>query len=152
MIIFGTSNKMKTTGSGEFYCPNCRTTRAYERKQAKRYFSLYFIPLIPMGDAGEFVQCQTCHLTFRPEVLDVKPPAPKTDLAGLINSAKARLEGGYPVEYFVRDLNAQGIERDMAWTIVNAAVGTERHTCPNCDLTYARTVAVCRECDRPISE
>lgn len=152
MIIFGTSNKSKTTGSGQFFCPNCKTTRAYERKQSKRYFSLYFIPLIPMGDSGEFVECQTCHLTFRPEILDVKPPAPKTDLAGLINSAKARLEGGYPVEYFVRDLNAEGIERESAWNIVNAAIGTGRRKCPNCDLSYARAVTVCPECDYPTSE
>ena len=152
MIIFGTSNKSKTTGSGQFYCPNCKTTRAYERKQAKRYFSLYFIPLIPMGDLGEFVECQTCHLTYRPDILTVKPPAPKTDLAGLINSAKSRLEGGYPVEYYVRDLNAEGIERDVAWTIVNAAVGKQRRHCPNCDLSYAPTVTVCPECGHPTSE
>lgn len=152
MIIFGTSNKMKTTGSGQFFCPNCRTIRAYERKQAKRYFSIYFIPLIPMGDAGEFVECQTCRLTFRPEILEVKAPAFKTDLAGLINSARTRLEGGYPIEYFVRDLNAEGIEREAAWNIVNAAIGVKRRTCPNCDLSYAPTVTVCRECDQPISE
>lgn len=150
MIIFGTSNKMKTVGSGQFHCPNCRTMRTYERKQAKRYFSLYFIPLIPMGDAGEFVECQTCHLTFRPEVLNVKPPEPTTDLAGLINSAKARLQGGYPIEYFVRDLNAAGLERDTAWNIVNAAVGTDRRVCPTCDLSYADEVVLCRECNQPL--
>lgn len=152
MIIFGTSNKTKTTGSGQFFCPRCQTTRAYERKQAKRYFSLYFIPLIPMGDIGEFVECQTCHLTYRPDILSVKPPASKTDLAGLINSAKSRLEGGYPVEFYVRDLNAEGVEREVAWTIVNAAVGKERRRCPNCDLSYASTVTVCPECGHPTSE
>lgn len=152
MIVFGTSNKMKTVGSGQFHCPNCRTMRAYERKQAKRYFSLYFIPLIPMGDLGEFVECQTCHLTFRPEVLTVKPPEPTTDLAVLINSAKARLGGSHPIEYFVRDLNAAGLEREAAWSIVTSAIGSARRVCPNCDLSYAATVTTCRECSRPLGD
>lgn len=150
MIIFGASARTKTIGEGQFYCPNCQEMRRYELKQARQYFSLYFIPLIPLGETGRFVQCQTCGMAFKPDVLEMKPKEKPLDLAGLINTAKTRLEGGYPVEYLARDLNAAGLERDMAWTIIGAAAGAERRRCPNCDLSYAATVTACQECGQPL--
>ncbi|NWG17364.1 MAG: zinc-ribbon domain-containing protein [Chloroflexi bacterium] len=146
MIIFGTSARTKTIGEGLFYCPNCQETRRYELKQARQFFSLYFIPLIPLGEAGRFVLCQTCGMAFQPDVLNMKPQEKPPDLAGLINTAKARLEGGYPVEYLVRDLTAAGLDREVAWATINAVVGVGRRTCPNCRLSYAATVTVCPEC------
>ncbi|HEX2907038.1 MAG TPA: zinc-ribbon domain-containing protein [Phototrophicaceae bacterium] len=151
MIILGTSSKTKTLDSGQFYCPRCQTVRTYERKQARPYFSAYFIPLFPIGAPTEFIECQTCKLTYKPEVLTVKPAETKADLASLINSAKSQLEAGYPIEYFVRDLNSAGLKREVAWNIVNNAIGTERHVCKNCDLSYAKTVTTCRECQQPLN-
>jgi len=39
-------------------------------KKVTRFFTLYFIPLIPLGKAGEFVEYQDCRGTFIPKVLN----------------------------------------------------------------------------------
>ena len=150
MIIFGTRNRMKTVGTGEFYCPRCQTQRAYERKHAKRYFALYFVPLIPMGDLGEFVECQSCHQAFNVDVLALKASNAPIGAVELLNSVKSRLLAGDPIEYVVRDLTAAGIERDMASRVVLASIGEGRNLCKACNLSYATDVTICQECGHPL--
>lgn len=152
MIIFGSRPRLKTIGSGTFYCPRCQTTRQYELKQGKNYFTLYFIPLIPIGDLGEFVECQTCHMTFQSEVLKLKAPLLKQDLAGMLNTVKSTLEGGKPVEYLLRELVSAGLDRDIALGAVKAAIGEKRNECPKCGLSYAANVTNCTECHEPLTE
>lgn len=144
MIIFGTRTRYKTVDEGQFFCPHCQTTRSYERKQGKNYFALYFIPLIPIGEGGEFIECLTCHRTYAPEVLRFRPSMPNTsDTAKLLNMIKSRLERSYSVEYIVRDLTADGLDRDIAHNVVNMAIGSARKTCPVCGLTYAASITTC---------
>jgi hypothetical protein len=152
MIIFGTRTRFKTLSEGEFFCPHCQTLRRYERKQGRNYFTLYFIPVIPMGDAGEFVECQSCRMMFAPDVVKGQPPKPKRDLAGMLNSLKADLAGGQPIEYVVRDLEVAGLERSVALTMVNSAIGDGRKVCLSCGLSYASSATVCTECQQPLSE
>jgi predicted nucleic acid-binding Zn ribbon protein len=152
MIIFGTRPRMKTIGSGTFYCPKCQTTRNYERKQGKNYFTLYFVPIFPVGDLGEFIECQTCHTTFETDVLKLKPPPPKLDLPTMLNGLKFNLESGQPVEYILRDLVSAGLERDIALNNIKTAIGDQRRHCPKCGLSYATNVNVCSECNEPLGE
>ena len=152
MIIFGTKPRMKTIGSGTFHCPRCQAKRQYELKHGRNYFTLYFIPIIPMGDLGEFVECQTCHTTFAAEVLKMKPPTPKVDLASMLNTVKPNLEGGEPIEYVLRDLVAAGLERDIALNLVKSAIGEQRRQCPTCGLSYAANVNTCSECNTPLDQ
>ena len=42
-------------------------------KQVRRYFTLYFIPIIPLDVAGRFVECQSCGGSFAEEVLSYDP-------------------------------------------------------------------------------
>lgn len=152
MIIFGTRNRFKTLGTGGFYCPHCQTQRNYEHKQAKRYFTLYFVPLIPLGDLGEFVECQTCHMTYTADVLTMKPVPKPVSAIELLNSVKARLLNGDPVEYVVRDLTAAGIEREVATSLITSSIGEARKSCKNCNLSYASSVTLCQECKQPLPE
>ncbi|MEZ4666618.1 MAG: zinc-ribbon domain-containing protein [Anaerolineae bacterium] len=146
MIIFGTRHKTKTIGSGEFYCPHCQTQRAYERKHAKRYFALYFIPIVPMGDVGEFIECQTCLHAYNIDVLKYAPPTTPVNAVELLNSVKSRLQAGDPVEYVIRDLTAAGIDRNMATAVVSASIGEDRKFCKTCNLSYVASLESCREC------
>jgi hypothetical protein len=41
--------------------------------RASEYFSLYFIPVIPMGTRGEYVRCRSCGARFKPDILKVPP-------------------------------------------------------------------------------
>jgi len=70
MIIFGTRGVKSTMSEGNFNCPQCEVDKPYKFKKVTRFFTLYFIPLIPMGKVGEFVECQSCKGTFIPKVLD----------------------------------------------------------------------------------
>jgi hypothetical protein len=159
MIIFGTRMRYKTLGEGQFYCPKCQQTRAYVHKQASRYFALYFVPLVPMGSLGEFVECQTCHTTFKPDVLQqgsvLRAAAAankiRASLASQINALPDRLSSGTPVEYVLRDLTAAGLDRTRAQEMIALHLNGERRRCEACGLTYAGTVTACAECHGPLS-
>jgi len=73
MIIWGTRGITTTKGSGNFHCPNCDARQTYHHKKLQRFFTLYFIPLIPMETLHEYVQCQTCRSDFKTAVLQYDP-------------------------------------------------------------------------------
>ena len=75
MIIFGTRGVTLTKDKGHFYCPECRSQREYALKRVRRFFTLYFIPVIPLDKLGDFVECKTCRNSFRESILDYKPDA-----------------------------------------------------------------------------
>jgi hypothetical protein len=146
MIIFGTKAKFNTIGSGKFHCPRCQQERDYILKEGKKYFSIYFIPIIPMGDIGQFVECSSCSMTYQPEIINYKPVKKQPDVTRYLNTIKTRLEGGHPVEYMIRDLTAEGLDREVANNMVSMAIGTERKQCPQCELSYAGHITTCNEC------
>jgi hypothetical protein len=70
MIIYGYRERAVDVATGEFYCPRCQARRAFKHKRMLRYFTLFFIPLFPLGRLGEYVECQTCFTTHNTSVLD----------------------------------------------------------------------------------
>lgn len=73
MIIFGTRGVTTTPERGTFYCPRCSTNKNYNFKRVRRFFTLYFIPVIPLDKLGEYVECTTCQGTYDPAILDYDP-------------------------------------------------------------------------------
>jgi WD40 repeat protein len=75
MLIFGSRVRSRTTGFGEFTCPVCRTPQQCHRIVHRRWFTLYFLPLLPLGSGQEQVACQGCLSRFEPESLsgEVRP-------------------------------------------------------------------------------
>jgi hypothetical protein len=71
VIIFGFSvfYIFGLIGTGQFHCPNCGGDREYEHRTARRFFTLFFLPVIPLDKVGEVVRCQTCRVRFDPVVL-----------------------------------------------------------------------------------
>jgi hypothetical protein len=69
LIIFGSRSVTGSMGTGSFDCPQCGTNAPYEHKRVRRFFTLYFIPLIPLRTLGEYVECGQCRGTYKPEVL-----------------------------------------------------------------------------------
>ena len=57
MIIFGFSvfYIFGLIGRGQFHCPNCGGDRNYEHRTARRFFTLFFLPVIPLDKVGEVV-------------------------------------------------------------------------------------------------
>ena len=71
MIIFGTRGINSNHQRGDFYCPGCDTSRQYIWHRVNNWFTLYFIPVIPLGMAGEYVECQLCLKTYETNVLQL---------------------------------------------------------------------------------
>lgn len=68
-VLFGLTSRRKTVESGQFHCPNEGASRPFRHEQARRWFTLFFIPLIPLGTQGEWVSCRSCGATYPPDVL-----------------------------------------------------------------------------------
>lgn len=81
MIIFGTRGVKSTIKSGDFHCPQCQNSEPYRHRKVTKFFTLYFIPLIPLGGAGEYVECRSCKGTFVPRVLENHPEKKEEFLA-----------------------------------------------------------------------
>ena len=154
MIIVGTKVKHRTIEEGEFFCPKCQAERTYNLKRAVRYFTLYFIPVVPVTQIGEFIECQSCGLSFVPRVREMRKESlivqPQLSLATILNSARQRLEGGMPIDYLIRDLTAANLDLDVARGLVVNAIGPRQNVCDRCGLSYASDVHVCSECNSPL--
>lgn len=75
-FILGMTSRHRTVESGRFTCPNEGQSRPFQHEQARRWFTLFFIPLIPLGKQSEWVRCQSCGATYGPDVLS-RHPAPR---------------------------------------------------------------------------
>ncbi|MEO0606056.1 MAG: TerB family tellurite resistance protein [Myxococcota bacterium] len=75
MIIFGTRGVTYRHNKGRFYCPECGPDMDFKHKHVRRFFTLYFIPVLPLDLLGEYVECVNCHSTFRKDVLEFDPRA-----------------------------------------------------------------------------
>ena len=70
-IIFGTGSKDKVETRGKFVCPKCSVKTEYTAKSSSQYFTLFFIPIFPIGEKKEpYVECQTCKRTYYTDVLE----------------------------------------------------------------------------------
>lgn len=71
MILIGTIDLSRTRDIGEFYCPSCRVTQSYRLRTRRPFLTLYFIPVVPIGGAEPFVQCDECRSSWDPNVLEM---------------------------------------------------------------------------------
>ena len=72
-FILGLRSRTSTVDRGQFRCPNEGADRPYRHERARRWFTVFFLPLVPLGSQGERVQCQSCGATFGPDVLARHP-------------------------------------------------------------------------------
>ncbi len=73
MIIYGTKGMRSKDGAGDFYCPQCSRPSEYDEYKVRRWFTLYFIPLIPMNIAARYLECRSCLGTFKTDARDHGP-------------------------------------------------------------------------------
>lgn len=154
IIIWGTRTRKKDVSSGQFYCPRCGTERYYTHKRVVKYFTLFFIPLIPLNTVGEYVECQGCHQAFKPEVRDYAPPSQADQF---VRALVADLESGTPLQMLHRKLINAGIESEPAKVALAAAIAQSGNPedlklCPECELLYLNTVSRCSICGTNLIE
>jgi hypothetical protein len=73
MIIWGYRTMKRTGDKGQFHCPHCSSQRAYKHEKFNRWFTLYFIPIIPLGAVGEQITCTACGKGWNMSVLANDP-------------------------------------------------------------------------------
>jgi tellurite resistance protein len=72
-IIFGSRGVTTTAKRGHFHCPQCDDRQRYAHRRVRRFFSLYFIPIIPLDLVGEYIECDRCRGTYDVAVLRYDP-------------------------------------------------------------------------------
>lgn len=79
LLIWGFRARYKTLAEGTFFCPREGGDRTYHHRQARRWFTLFFLPLIPLKVLGEFVECQSCKAAYDETVLTMATAASMID-------------------------------------------------------------------------
>jgi tellurite resistance protein len=75
MIVIGSMNLTRTVARGDFTCPHCRRLQSYRLRSRRPFLTIYLIPMIPLGDREQFVQCQQCRNRWDPAILDRRDTA-----------------------------------------------------------------------------
>jgi hypothetical protein len=70
LLLFGFTVRFKATSRQPFFCASCGGDRVGIVEVARRWFTLFLIPLIPLGEVGTRVRCETCGTSFDASVLD----------------------------------------------------------------------------------
>jgi len=79
LFIGGITIRFKEVRNVVFACPRCGVDRDGVLRSGRRWFTFFFIPLIPLKEIGHDVQCRTCHSSFDPRVLDAPTTAVISD-------------------------------------------------------------------------
>jgi hypothetical protein len=83
---------------GMFYCRRCGGDREYRHRAGRRWFTVFFLPVIPLNRVGEHVQCTTCRTRYVTEVLSQPTTARMQEAlpAGMRAAVSAMLRSGDP--------------------------------------------------------
>jgi hypothetical protein len=98
MLIFGLRVCFRTVGHGMFHCQRCGGDRWYRHRTGRRWFHIFYVPVIRLGSAGEHLQCLDCHGRFRTGALGI-PTAAQMEAAlptGTLAAATCMLLAGNP--------------------------------------------------------
>jgi hypothetical protein len=104
LIIWGLRVFYRTTGQGTFHCRKCGGDRQYRLRAGRRWFTVFFIPIIPLNKVGEHVQCQACKTRYVTDVLNQPTTAQMQEAltAGMRVAAIAMLTAGDPASTAAR--------------------------------------------------
>jgi hypothetical protein len=69
LVVFGWKVRWKVLGAGTFHCPVEGGARSYDLVEGRRWFALFFVPVIPLKRLGRQVRCQGCGTALPPSVL-----------------------------------------------------------------------------------
>lgn len=128
LLIWGFKVRCKTTGTVVFFCPRCGGDRPALVQAARRWFTFFWIPVIPLKQLGTVVTCRTCQARFDEQVLDQPTTAALAEV--LTNAVHALTlmvvrtgDATHPAlrDHAVRDLRAvvagydpAALDRDLA--------------------------------------
>ena len=59
-LLFGVTSRTSTVSEGTFACPVEGASRPYRHQRVRKWFTLFFVPVLPLGRGHERVQCLSC--------------------------------------------------------------------------------------------
>ncbi len=143
LIIWGLRVFFRTIGQGMFHCPKCGGDRQYRLREGRRWFTIFFIPVIPLNKVGgQHVQCLTCKTRYQPQVLQL-PTAAQMQAAipaGLRAAAATMLRAGDEASAAARQRAIQVIVAGGAQGYDEAALDAEIALAP--EIRAARVAEV----------
>ena len=114
----------------------------YDRKSAREWFTLYFIPCFPIG-RNEFIECGECGTNYNPEVLDIEPPSAKELF---LHECYRDLRAGWSLETVEKAIVESGIPQEEAVTEIDKMTKGKVWQCEECSAHYAKSVRRCPAC------
>ena len=79
IIVWGFKVRFSKVRAVTFVCSHCGADREGTLRRARRWFTIFFIPIVPTRELGLDVQCGTCKNRFAPRILDVATTAQSTE-------------------------------------------------------------------------
>ncbi len=97
LLIWGWRSLLHVIGAGEFHCPRCGVDTPYRLVRPRRWFTFFFIPLIPLQHGETFVECTRCKGGFNEGIL--ARPTNKQFGYMLALGARALYAQAFPLAY-----------------------------------------------------
>jgi hypothetical protein len=141
-IIWGSRGLTSTVENGDFHCPRCDQQQEYALKQVRPWFTLYFIPIFPVGGAEKYVECLGCGNTYKDEVLNYEPPS---EADRFLRQAYDEVVTGTSLEVMKKKLTNFGMDDHKADEVLDEMCGGERRYCA-CGQTFHPKVKKCTNC------
>jgi zinc-ribbon family len=113
LIIFGFRVFFRTLAQGTFHCRRCGGDREYRHRAGRRWFTLFFLPVIPLNAVGEHVQCTSCRTRYVTDVLSQPTTAQMQAAlpAGMRAAVSAMLRSGDPSSQASRQRAVEAVIR-----------------------------------------
>jgi tetratricopeptide (TPR) repeat protein len=75
ILLFGSRNMIRAdpaAGSVQTVCPKCQQMATMVGKVFRPWFTIFFIPVFPIGGRQRFTECMNCHAQFRLPVQELE--------------------------------------------------------------------------------
>jgi len=112
IIVAGFKARSRAVATGTFVCPSEGGDRTYEHKEAKKWFTFFWVPIFATSELGDFIECTSCQSTFYPSVLDARTASDIEDITTIAVRHVA-------VAVLRADGRVDPAEREAAVTVVN---------------------------------
>lgn len=142
VIIWGSRGLSKTVSHGQFDCPRCGHQSEYSVIQVREWFTLYWIPIFPVGSAKRYLECRNCGQTFDEDVLQQRP----SGSSRMLNQVYRDLETGTSLQEGEEQLQRAGMSADEANDAIVEMASGDNWRCEKCGRNYLRVVKSCRRC------
>ena len=150
LVIYGWRTLESQAEYGQFHCPVCQGQRQYTLIKLNRYFTLYFIPLIPLGTVAQAVECHSCRRQFEQDVLTYNPGVPSAEK--IYATVAEQLTAGRPAEEIQGMMVQAGMSPQQSQELINLVLSGAARTCARCNLHFAKSARACSQCGDALLE